>query len=136
VEQVDDSTVKEVAVTDATTEFFESLRQRGEEPSLRRATGTMRFDIVDHDEVEHWLVSIDRGRLSVSREDSTSDCAVRAQRTLFNGVADGSVNAMAAALRGEITVGGDLRLLVLIQRLLAGLPADRALPTSADGNAS
>jgi hypothetical protein len=32
-------------MTDATTEFFRSLATRGHEPRLKKATGTIRFDL-------------------------------------------------------------------------------------------
>ena len=34
-------------MTDATTEFFQELAERGHEPALEKATGTLRFDLSD-----------------------------------------------------------------------------------------
>ncbi len=42
-------------------EFFAGLAERGYEPVLHAASGTVRFDLRDGGKVERWLVSIDRG---------------------------------------------------------------------------
>ena len=46
-------------------------------------------------------------------------------RALFQRLANGEVNAMAALLRGAIAVEGDPQLLVMFQRLLPGPPGSR-----------
>jgi putative sterol carrier protein len=53
----------------------------------------------------------------VSRRNAAADCIVRAGKTTFDRAAAGKLNLMAAVLRGEVEVRGDLRLLVLLQRL-------------------
>ena len=92
---------------DSTAEFFQELGRRGHEPLLEKATGIVRFDLV-----------------SVSRKNAGADCIVRAERTLFDAMATGDVNGMAAYLRGELTLEGDPELLVLVQRVFPG-PATR-----------
>ena len=114
-------------MTDSTAEFFEALGSRGHEPLLEKATGIVRFDLVDGKRTERWLVMLDRGDVSVSRKNAAADCIVRADRTLFDAMARGDVNGMAAYLRGELTLEGDPELLVLIQRILPG-PATRGAP--------
>ena len=101
----------------ATAEFFDGLAQRGHEPLLERATGTVRFDLVENGRDERWLVAVDKGDIVVSHRDGTADCTLRASRRLFEGVATGEVNAMAAVMRGAIQVDGDWHLLVLFQRV-------------------
>ena len=118
-------------MTDLTAEFFDDLAQRGHEPLLGNASGTMRFDIADGKRTETWFVTIDKGDLTVSRKPSTADTTLRAQKALFDGVASGQVNAVAAMLRGEIAVEGDWRLLVLFQRLFPGPSAARSKAKSA-----
>jgi putative sterol carrier protein len=108
--------------TDTAAEFFEGLRRRSPEPLLRNTRGSIRIDLTDGGRTEHWLVSIDRGDLSVSRKRGTPDCVVQARRDVFRRVAAGRSNAMAAVLRGEIGVEGDPTLLVRFQRLLPSPP--------------
>jgi putative sterol carrier protein len=107
-------------MTDSTAEFFRELGGRGHEPLLGKATGTVRFDLVDGGRTDRWLVTLDRGDVSVSRKNVAADCIIRAERTLFDAMAVGDVNALAAYLRGELTLEGDPELLVLIQRVLPG----------------
>jgi putative sterol carrier protein len=111
-------------MTDSTAEFFHGLARRGHEPLWEKGTGTVRFDLVDGTRIERWLVTLDRGDVSVARKNAAADCVVRAERTLFDAMASGGVNGMAAYLRGELTLDGDAELLVLIQRILPG-PANR-----------
>ena len=105
---------------DFTAEFFESLRRRGPEPLLGNTRGSVRFDLTDSS--ERWLVTIDRGNLTVSRRGGKADCIVRARKKVLDRVAAGKQNAMTAMLRGEVVVEGDPTLLVRLQRLLPSPP--------------
>lgn len=98
------------------TTFFDELAQRGYEPSLAKASGTARFEIANG-KTERWLLTIDKGRLSVSRRNARADTVVRSDRRTFARVLSGKENVMAAVLRGEIAIEGDSRLLVGLQRL-------------------
>ena len=105
--------------------FFEALSLAGPQPMLAQAEGTLRFELREGGTTHRWLVSIDRGEVSVSRGQRKADCVIRADKALFEGIARGEVNATAAALRGAIEVEGDPRLLTLFQRILPGPPAKR-----------
>ena len=105
---------------DETAAFFEDLQHGGPRPTLGRIEGTVRFDVVDGDRVEHWLVNIDRGNLAVSRADSPAECVVSGNKELFDRLATGQANPMAAVLRGALAVAGDLDLLVAVQRVFPG----------------
>lgn len=104
-----------------TAEFFEGLERRGREPLLRRATGTIRFDVTDHGQTERWTVAVANGELSVSRENGDADCIVRADEDVFKGMVAGEINPMAAVLRGTVSVEGALELIVIFQRLFPGV---------------
>ena len=107
---------------DPTTAFFEELRRRGHEPRIRQATGTLRFELTKGKTVDRWLVSIARGDVTVAHKGGTADCIVRADRALFDRLASGELNGVAAVLRGELVAEGDWKLLVLFQRLFPGKP--------------
>jgi putative sterol carrier protein len=107
-------------VTDATAQFFDDLAQRGHERLLENASGTMRFDIANGKKAETWFVTIDKGDLGVSRSGGASDCTLVADRALFDRLASGKASAVAAVLRGTLTIEGDWRLLVLFRRILRG----------------
>jgi SCP-2 sterol transfer family len=114
------------AVTaDPTVDFFAALKGRGQEPLLRKASGTLRFDIADGKRIERWLVVLEKGTVAVSRRHTRADCVVSTDRALFDRIASGEANALAALLREEVNVEGDVNLLVLFQRLLPGPPRAR-----------
>ena len=112
-------------MTAVTADFFDQLAQRGHEPLLQRASGTLRFDLQHGAETDHWLVAVDRGDLAVSRKKVRADCVVRTDRDLFESIAGGQVNVVAAYLRGVVAIEGDLELAVLFQRVFPGPPRSR-----------
>jgi predicted lipid carrier protein YhbT len=109
-------------MSDVTEEFFEDLGRRGYEPLVAKFSGRIRFDVVDGGSTAHWLVDIDKGRLTVSREGDEAECTVKGNKELFDGLASGGVNAMAAALRGALVCTGDVDLLLAVQRVFPGPP--------------
>ena len=113
-------------MADATAEFFDELARRGHEPLLASASGTLRVDLVEGKRVEHWYVTIKKGNVAVSRDNADADAVVRLDRSLFESMASGKVNAMAAALRGVVAPEGDLGLVISFQRLFPGPPRSRA----------
>ena len=119
-------------MADATAEFFDALVERGHEPLLEKATGTMRFDLKDGKKTDRWFVRVVKGDIAVSRRNVRADCVVMADKSLFDAIASGKTNAMAALLRGAMGVEGDIQLLVLFQRLFPGPPRSRRRrPTAA-----
>ena len=121
--------------TSTTTEaFFDELASRGHEPLLRRATGTARFDLVDGSRTERWLLAIKKGEIAVSRRNAHADCVLRADKAAFDRLVAGKQNMVAAVLRGDAALMGDMKLLVLVQRLFprpSRRRAQRARPGSA-----
>ena len=109
----------------ATTEFFEGLSSRGHEPLLETTTGTIRVDLAKNGKVERWHVAIDKGDIDVSHRRDATDCTVTAPADLFDRIASGEENAFAAALRGDVIVAGDSKLLVRMQRLFPSPPKRR-----------
>ena len=114
-------------MADATADFFDALAQRGTEPLLGRTRATLRFDIDDHGQVDHWLVRIDDGAIAVTHADGEADSVIRSERAAFDEVASGRTNAMSATLRGALVLEGEPRLLVRVQRLF---PAPVGMPES------
>ncbi len=117
--------------TDVTAKFFDALDERGHEPLLEKAKGTVRFDLKDGKKTDRWLVTILKGDIAVSRQHRRAEAVVSADKALFDGVASGRTNLMAALLRGAMSVEGDVRLLVLFQRLFPGPPRSRRRRPSA-----
>ena len=112
-------------MVDTTTRFFEDLDRRGFEPLLVKTSGTLRFDLHEGAQTTHWLLEIDRGNLRVRQEDGEADTVVGTEPRLFGALVDGEENAIAALLRGDMTVVGDLRLVLQIERVFPGPPDSR-----------
>ena len=105
-------------MADATTEFFQALASGGPHPELENAEGTLRFDLRDAAKrTARWLVRLENDTVTVTRRNAKADCIVRADKAVFDRVASGEQNAMAAFLRGAIEVEGDQALLLPFQRL-------------------
>ncbi len=112
-------------MADAITGFFNQLVERGHEPLLRGVTGTLRFDVERAKGTDHWVVAVDKGDVAVSHRNAKADCVLHMDEALFDGIARGRVNAMAAMLRGVVDFEGNPGLLVRFQRLFPGPPVAR-----------
>ncbi len=108
--------------------FFDELGGRGHDPTLRGRTATIRFEIRRDTGTDSWSVVIDRGDISAAPDgDDTADCVIRLDGDLFDDIARGEANALAAMLRGELAADGDPDLMVAARRLLAApAPAGEA----------
>ena len=104
---------------DVTEEFFERI-VGAEDPALRKATGTVRFELTRDGDTEHWLVVIDKGMVRAFRAPEAIECdsVLRAQKSLFEEITRGEVNTTTAMLRGVVSAEGDLELLYLFHRLI------------------
>jgi putative sterol carrier protein len=112
-------------MADATAEFFGELGRRGNEPLLRKVAATVRFDLVQGKRTDRWFVTIKKGDIAVSRKSAKANCTIRTLKAVFDRIALGEANLMAAALRGDVAVEGDVTLLVLFRRLFPGPPSSR-----------
>jgi len=115
---------------DPTAAFFARLAERGQEPALQRTSGSVRIDLDRDGQVAHWRLDIRGGTIEVSQSGDAADCVIGAPAKLFDDLASGKANAMAAALRNELTMEGDPGFLVRFQRLFPA-PTGRRMPSSA-----
>jgi hypothetical protein len=110
-------------MSDPVHEFFERIGEQGFDPRLGHIKGTVRVESQEPNHVEHWLISLDRGAVQVSQGDGPSDTTVRTDAATLRGIVDGSVNGMAAFLRGIVAVEGQLDLLLYLSRLFGSAPS-------------
>jgi predicted lipid carrier protein YhbT len=111
---------------DQTATFFADLEHAGHQPLLEKSSGSLRFELADGKAIERWRVDVNKGDVVVSRKTGAADCVLRAPKLLFQKIASGRENAMAAVLRGALTVEGDIDLLMAFQRILPGPPTRKA----------
>jgi putative sterol carrier protein len=102
----------------ATEDLFAALGRRRHDPLMRRVAGTIRVDLSRAGKTDRWFIVIDHGDIVVSRGNRAADCKLRTDADLFEKIATGEANALAALLRGALTVEGDVELLMLFQQLL------------------
>lgn len=109
-------------MSNPTANFFDALGRRGHEPLLEEAVGSIRFDLEQDHEVDHWLLVIRRGDVHVSREESAADCVLRGSRAAFDRIVTGRSHIYAAWVRNELRAEGDVRLARFLQRVMPGPP--------------
>ncbi|MFF5218773.1 SCP2 sterol-binding domain-containing protein [Micromonospora sp. NPDC000442] len=109
-------------MSEAVRDFFDGLAEGGGR-MLRQVSGTVRFDLSYPDRVEHWLVSIDQGRITVSRDDvADADTVICTDAQFFLRMARGEVKPLPAWLRNDFTADGEFRFVVMLERLFAPPP--------------
>ncbi|MEU8262522.1 SCP2 sterol-binding domain-containing protein [Micromonospora sp. NPDC048999] len=87
--------------------------------------GTVRLDLHDGGTTEHWYLTIDHQDVRVARSAGEADMVVHVDRDVFERIATGSPRLVSALLRNDITVQGDVRLLMTLRRLFPGPPEAR-----------
>jgi putative sterol carrier protein len=107
-------------MAEPTRQFFEGLAAKGHEPLLESFSGTLRFDLRDGERTEHWFVVLKKGDVDVSHRDGDADLALSTDLATFDAIVAGKMNAMAALLRGVVTLRGKPVLLLAFQRLFRG----------------
>jgi hypothetical protein len=112
---------------DAVEQFFTEVKGREYEPTLRRISGTVRYELTNGNGkgspsgngADTWMISIDKGDLSVAHRTGKADTIVRTDRKLFERIVTGRAAAMSSMLRGLVFIEGDPELAVLSSRLFA-----------------
>ncbi|MFE9692501.1 SCP2 sterol-binding domain-containing protein [Micromonospora sp. NPDC005806] len=96
-------------------------RVAGRHPELPENTaGSLRLDLRDGGQTEHWYLTIDHQEVRVVRSRAEAELVVRADREVFDRMAEGRLHPAAALLRNDLTVQGNLRLLLTLRRLFPG----------------
>jgi putative sterol carrier protein len=106
-------------MTEPTRQFFARLAEQPQ-PALGNMSGVVRFDIDDGERTEHWYLQIRKGDVTVSHEGPEAQCVISADIATFDAILTGKMNAMAAVLRGAVTIEGKVVLLAALQRLFPG----------------
>jgi putative sterol carrier protein len=114
-------------MAEPTKRFFAALANE-QQPLLRTTSGTMRCDLEDGERTEYWYVTIKKGDVTVSHKRAAADCVVSTDLATFEAILRGEMNAMAAVLRGLVSIQGRVRLVVALQALFtpsAGAPSQQ-----------
>jgi hypothetical protein len=112
-------------VGDPISDFFALLIEPGHIATFERESGTIRFDVSDDKDVQHWYVTVTDGDVDVTHRTSPADAVVRVHRPDFEAIVTGRMNAQAALLRGVVTCEGSVGTLMMFQRALPGPPGSK-----------
>jgi len=102
---------------DPIEDFFDGLARRGYEPLLRHVEGSIRFELVNGDETDHWWVGLDRGKVTVCHEDRMARSVSRQDRSTMVDTILGRRNPMSTFLQGDAGYRGDGESLLIFARL-------------------
>ncbi|WP_051723962.1 SCP2 sterol-binding domain-containing protein [Micromonospora chokoriensis] len=93
----------------------------GRRPDLPETTaGTLRLDVRSDGCTEHWYLTIADQHVRVTRSADDAELVVRADRAVFDRMARGELHPGAGLLRNELTVQGNMQLLMLLRRIFSG----------------
>ncbi len=109
-------------VRDSTMRFFNQIAMTRHAMVSRQLSATIRIDLDDCGAIDLWFIQVDGGLVRVLREDRPADCVIHAEAGLFDRFASGEANLMAAVLRNEVSVSGDISLLTVVRKLFPGPP--------------
>jgi alkyl sulfatase BDS1-like metallo-beta-lactamase superfamily hydrolase len=117
---------------DPISQFFADLAAPGHLATFDRDSATLRFDVHDGGQVQHWYVAVTNGDVAVSRQNEAADAVIHVERPTFEAIVTGRMNAQAALLRGVLTCEGSMAALMMFQRCLPGPPGStgRVAPIS------
>jgi putative sterol carrier protein len=103
-------------MTDPTSDFFGNLETNGA-PQLRNVEASIRIDLNQGNATEHRLLTIDRGKINVSRRNAKADAVLHADKEMFDRLVQGEAHPIASFLRGLWRAEGNPELIVLFQGL-------------------
>jgi predicted lipid carrier protein YhbT len=107
---------------DPISQFFADLAAPGHLATFEGDSATLRFDVHDGGQVQHWYVAVTDGDVAVSRQTKAADAVIHVERPTFEAIVTGRMNAQAALLRGVLTCEGSMAALMMFQRCLPGPP--------------
>jgi predicted lipid carrier protein YhbT len=117
---------------DPISQFFADLAAPGHLATFEGDSATLRFDVHDGGQIQHWYVAVSNGDVAVSRQNKAADAVIHVERPTFEAIVTGRMNAQAALLRGLLTCEGSMAALMMFQRCLPGPPGStgRVAPIS------
>ncbi|HEX7745015.1 MAG TPA: SCP2 sterol-binding domain-containing protein [Micromonosporaceae bacterium] len=109
-------------------EFFDQIGRLGHTPWLAKIDGSIRFDVTEHQDIRHWLLTIRAGFVAVTREYRPADTVVESDSDTLDRLLAGRLRLLPAWLRNEIAVEGRPMLVLVLERLVPRSPQlDRPL---------
>jgi hypothetical protein len=107
---------------DPISKFFADLAAPGHLAAFEGHSATLRFDVADGGQLQHWYVAVSDGDVAVTRQNKDADAVIHVERQPFEAIVTGRMNSQAALLRGVLICEGSMAALLMFQRSLPGPP--------------
>ncbi|MDM4721010.1 SCP2 sterol-binding domain-containing protein [Micromonospora sp. WMMA1363] len=112
-------------MTEATERFFESLPARAPDVLRGLVSGTLQIQLNNGDHTAHWRVRMAPGSIEVSRQPGPADAILYSTEDLFDRLVTGRAQLLAAVLRNESTLSGNVVLFLAFRRFFPDPPGTR-----------
>ncbi|GGJ81672.1 hypothetical protein GCM10010123_09320 [Pilimelia anulata] len=103
---------------------LQELSRRRLRPAPGSRSTTVRFVVPGPGGERTWLVRADCGQWVPPPSRDGIGCVITASEPVLRALLTGRANALAAVLRGQVAITGDMELLVAVQRLFPGPPSE------------
>ncbi|MFC3499439.1 SCP2 sterol-binding domain-containing protein [Micromonospora krabiensis] len=106
-------------------QFFGTLQARTPQGLRSPVSGVLRVDLYTGEHTEHWVVTMRSGVPTAARGYAAADTVWRSDVALFETLVTGGSQPVAAVLRNEATLSGDVMLFLAFQRFFPPSPQAR-----------
>lgn len=110
---------------EATERFFASLPARAPDVIVGPIDGTLQINLTAEDRTEHWHLVLQERHVEVRRAQLPADAVWESSLELFDRLATGRAQALAAMLRNDTTLRGDLLLFLTFRAFFPTPPGTR-----------
>lgn len=110
---------------EATERFFDTLPARASTVLREPVSGTLQINLTTDGRTEHWYVVLHPGSARVSRERRAADAVWQSSVDLFDRLVTGEAQGIAAMLRNETTLSGNVLLFLAFRRFFPDPPGTR-----------
>ncbi|MBU8855853.1 MULTISPECIES: SCP2 sterol-binding domain-containing protein [unclassified Micromonospora] len=106
-------------------QFFSTLQARTPQGLRSPVDGVLRVDLYTGSHTEHWLVTLRAGNPVAGRGYAEADTVWRSDAALFEKLVTGESQPIAALLRNDATLSGDVTVFLAFQRFFPPSPQAR-----------
>lgn len=97
-------------------QFFSTLHARTPQGLRSPVDGVLRVDLYTGEHTEHWVVTLRAGKPIAARDYAEADAVWRCDTELFEKLVTGESQPVAALLRNDATLSGDVTLFLAFRR--------------------
>ncbi|XTZ16222.1 SCP2 sterol-binding domain-containing protein [Micromonospora echinospora] len=110
---------------EATEQFFASLPARAPDIIRGPIDGTIQINLAADGRTEHWYVVLRDQEIQVSREQRPADAVLESSADLFDRLVTGNAQGLAAMLRNDTTLSGNVLLFLVFRAFFPAPPGTR-----------